>query len=189
MSGWNNSLGGLLYPNIVIEDIVDFHHQIHVGGGPPFFLQFPINCRNRLITLSHIRCNILPVCVFHEPKQLGSVGLEGLLFLDGIRDCVGRRLQQRQLFKARCRNQLPQVKTVFVQKLLRCPNGFQNSGNQLFFIHRWVGAAVAIHIGGVIRQGFPKCLDNANIVYNQTVALPFGYPVCPGNGLHQRVSL
>ena len=110
LTGRCDPLSRLLNLDILTDDAVDFHHQIHIVCRPAFSIQQSVDGGNSLIFLPGIRLHILPVHILHQARQLGGIGLKGLLFLQGGGHCVGRRLQKSQLFKASGVNQRLQRK-------------------------------------------------------------------------------
>ena len=80
--------------DVLADDIVDLHHQIHIRGCFSFFLQFAVDGGNCLISRAHFWCNIPAIGIFHQPNELSGVSLEGFLFLNSGGYRIGRRLNQ-----------------------------------------------------------------------------------------------
>ena len=52
-----------------------------------------------------------------------------------------------------------------------------------------IPAVSSAHVCSIIRKRFAQCLDNADIINNQTIALTFIHTIRPGDRLHQSMSM
>ena len=86
--------------NVFVHNLVQFHHQIHIGHMTAFCLQVAGDRVNRIYLGAILGRNVFAVRVFYQARKFGSVCGESLLALSRRTDCICRVLNRGNLIKA-----------------------------------------------------------------------------------------
>ena len=86
--------------NVFVHNLVQFHHQIHIGHMTAFCLQVAGDRVNRVYLVAIFGCDVFAVRVAYQARKFGGVCGEGLLVFCRRTDCICRVLDCGNLIKA-----------------------------------------------------------------------------------------